>query len=142
MRFFAIWKHCIGPKNQRKEKKSEIRHVWILVYAKEIEYFDEKWYLFIYTNFFKKFMSFKKICTKYNLAYFLTFVKLLMKLTILKKLYNSTKLWCFVTIGRLLWKWLQECHLLWHGTFTKLLLITLAMLCLLVIWTSWGVIGH
>jgi hypothetical protein len=76
-----------------------------------------------------------------HLTFSFSFVDSLVELSFLKKFYSSKKQLYYVIEGKILWKWVQEYHLLWHGIFVKLLFILLDLLCVHVFWTSLEVIG-
>jgi hypothetical protein len=81
-----------------------------------------------------------KIVILHNLTFSFVIANLPTKLSFPKKLYSSNKQLYYVTTCRILWEWVQEDHLLWDDTFVASLLILLALLCLLVFWTSLRVI--
>jgi len=67
---------------------------------------------------------------EHNLTFYFGHCKFANKKSFYKKLSNSNKLLYYVTINRILWRWLQEYHFHWHGTCIILLLIPLALCCI------------
>jgi hypothetical protein len=119
----------LGQKNHEKEKKSGIKHVLIIIFPRKLNAPMNFYFLkicnFIYYYYFIFFaFPFEKI------FFFLrfSFVNFLIKSSFFKKIYDSKKLLCVVSICWELWRWIQECHLLWHNTFLTLLLIPCLLL--------------
>ncbi len=100
-------------------------------------------YVNIFCQFFLciTFSSFFSITIMHNLTFSFVVANLPTKLSFSKKLCSSKKQLYYVIVGKILWEWVQEYHLLWHGTFVTSLLTLFALLCLLVFWTNLGVIG-
>jgi len=98
-------------------------------------------YLLKKIGFFCVNIFFFSIPTIHNLTFFFVFSDFLVKLSFSRKLCSSKKQLYYVITCKILWGWMQEYHLHWHGTYVKLLLIILALLCLFVFWTSLGVIS-
>ncbi len=80
------------------------------------------------------------IPSKHSLWIFFSFANLLVKLSFFKRLCNFKEILYYFTTCRIIWRWLEEYHLCWHGTYFKLLLIPLALLYLFIFWTSIKVI--
>jgi hypothetical protein len=123
---------------------------------KQIEHSNENKVIFIFLDYFSIHIIFS-ILTLHSLAFFFFFSPnsycaysnnffyfciFASKVILSKKFCSSKKQLYYVIANKILWEWMQEYHLFWHGTFVTLLLILLALLCLLVFWISLGVIGY
>jgi len=132
----GICEFTSSPKEIEYSSEDKIKYDFSIFFCVHV-LFDS---YFVWFNIFFIFVFFFPIFTM-HLTFSFTFVDFLIKLSFFMKIGNSKKQLYYVITWRILWKWMQKYHLLWHGTLVGLLLILLAMLCLLVLWTSLGVIG-